>query len=348
MRAADIGEIAAKGGAVGTVSGLLGLILSLLFARVAAAAPPLTPTAPATAYAWRAGRAAVAQGRAASTVATALASALRAGVAEPWAWFWALTGVHLWACRAGLRLLALNTLTVPTLATLVQAAAAPADAAPADAAAAAQTWDLAAGAEGSTEGRPMRLPTPSQVAATARVVAFPAHFKRITLGASWADAVAAAESVDAAAAAACSAAAATAPDRPALGPAPSSAVAGLAAAVALFEGEPFVVVASASTAPARQAGRGRALVFLKRGAGPADELRAATCACLLLRRMDACAAGDSGARAGAAPRGLEAQALRDLGSFYPRFLEALDGAGWNREPDHLHLVAAPWRISVSP
>lgn len=70
-RGAGMAEISAKGGAVGTLSGLVGLALSLLIARFG------------------------------------LASA--GGEAGAWCWFGTLTALHLVACERGLKLLALTT-----------------------------------------------------------------------------------------------------------------------------------------------------------------------------------------------------------------------------------------------
>jgi len=96
----EIGEIAAKGGAVGTISGLAGLLLSLALAQLTAG-----------------------QGSGASGVVTGVSGSVTKW-SRAWVWFWALTAVHLWACRCGLRLLALRTLTLPRLEALVNAAAA--------------------------------------------------------------------------------------------------------------------------------------------------------------------------------------------------------------------------------
>ena len=316
--ASDISEIAAKGGAIGTISGLVGLVLSLFLARLTTQGGGLGGGRPLTSNAWF--------------------------------WFWLLTAGHLWSCRCGLRLLALRTLTVPRLSTLLDGFQ-------------ATTTSGGGGGSGSGSGSSDGnggssgdgfVPTPASLAATERVVAWPASMPRVKMGVSLQRLL------------------------PLLPPQTASGGGGGAAAsegeggtttghglgpslVSRFEGEAFLPVLERKR---RRWGRGTrwsrcfgasdnrpataaasVLLLLKEGASEADELRAATY-CLLLLRLDR--AGDADNEFG--DEAAAAAALEELHGMYPAFLAALSRGGWVGGDLHgdQRLLSGPWRISIAP
>lgn len=276
----DIAEIAAKGNAIGTISGLVGLLLSLGLAQMTGGPG------------W--------------------------GLKSAWTWFWSLTFLHLWACRRGLRLLVLKTISMPRLDVLIN-----------------EFIDGKSTAALLKKGNPESderdaqyrscLSTPEALALKERVAAPPSSFPQIKIGVSLSRLTKKQTRCGKC--------------YTIIRPAVTTSL------LWEFNDEKFVPIV------ARKSERHKLeiMVLLKDGAMKADELRAAVFSLLLLKRADAIGKVGSAEVA----KGAIFSVKNEFDTTFPAFLSALERSGWGNFTStgdlaglDLRLLSGSWRFSV--
>mmetsp|Transcript_42413 Transcript_42413/g.95981 ORF Transcript_42413/g.95981 Transcript_42413/m.95981 type:complete len:253 (-) Transcript_42413:197-955(-) len=242
--------------------------------------------------------------------------------------------VHLWACRQGLRLVALRSLTFPYLSALVDAATTHAEREPGQPPEAAST-------------HAPRLPTPAEVAASERVVALPfgSFGSSVRFGVSLASYLASSKK--------------TALNR---GPEASGARGDISqfltpSYVELFAAEPFIAIARACPwwrtggffgplLSGRCSRKLEVLVFLREGASVEDELRAATFGLVCLRQLKQ---GEQGGAMSWTNRELldgTLASLEEFGGWYVGFRSLLEESAWGPlGAGQVRLRPGPWRVT---
>ena len=276
----DIAEIAAKGNAIGTISGLVGLLLSLGLAQMTGGPG------------W--------------------------GLKSAWTWFWSLTFLHLWACRRGLRLLVLKTISMPRLEILIT------EFIDGKSAAASLKKENPESNERDAQSRGC-LSTPEALALKERVAEPPSSFPQIKIGVSLSRLterqIRCGKSYTI------------------IRPTVTKSL------LQEFNDEKFVPIVARKS----ERHKPEIIVLLKDGALKADELRAAIFSLFLLKRADAIGKIDSAEVA----KGAILSVKHEFGTTFPAFLSALERSGWGDFTStgdlaglDLRLLTGPWRFSI--